>query len=506
MSERGKSSAENNDVLVWSYKEKGSVKADKSFICLSAGGNIIKRNKNTSKNVSFNSIIEDIWKGKDVIREAKIKCGYSATKEEIMRALEEMSLSSLDKDQSFVAKIRNKENDVVLMKLQVSELKKELETSEREGLLSASHVKDLKEKILDLQNTREEKTVPINITDAKEETLVPINVTDACKAVDFRKELQTSQSECFRSQSLTESLKEKIIDLTLKLERAENAVKFSVVKLKEEMEKYVAYVVETKNLELENSITRREQLQIEVKDLQKQLHTKEKLITTYEEERGSLSSVTRVGLEVARNQSELILAKESEYNAMELKSEQLKKDLGVYKSECYKSGNLIGDLKKKIVDLEENLIASALTAEDSNKKTLEEQIEKTITCILEKRDADTSLVVDTSLTESIGVFNKKKESRSQKKRGSSLRGRSSKRHDRSLANNSSGISKLKKSMRGRSLTRLGKTTPNSFSGRSGSMSRLAVDTKIEQSIASTDDGREDEEDSQLRGREEKHLD
>jgi len=211
-------------------------------------------------------------------------------------------------------------------------------------------------------------------------------------------------------------------------------------------------------------------------------------------------------LEVARNQSELILAKESEYNAMELKSEQLKKDLGVYKSECYKSGNLIGDLKKKIVDLEENLIASALTAEDSNKKTLEEQIEKTITCILEKRDADTSLVVDTSLTESIGVFNKKKESRSQKKIGSSLRGRSSKRHDRSLANNSSGISKLKKSMRGRSLTRLGKTTPNSFSGRSGSMSRLAVDTKIEQSIASTDDGREDEEDSQLRGREEKHLD
>jgi len=81
---------DDDTVTVWSYKSKYSETKpeDKSFVCVTNEGTILDKRLNSSGKIdpSFTGIIEDIWKGEDVIEEAKLS-GKSITKESVIQVL-----------------------------------------------------------------------------------------------------------------------------------------------------------------------------------------------------------------------------------------------------------------------------------------------------------------------------------------------------------------------------------------------------------------------------------
>jgi len=81
---------DDDTVTVWSYKSKYSETKpeDKSFVCVTDEGTILDKRKNSSGKIdpSFTGIIEDIWKGEDVIEEAKLS-GKNITKESVIQVL-----------------------------------------------------------------------------------------------------------------------------------------------------------------------------------------------------------------------------------------------------------------------------------------------------------------------------------------------------------------------------------------------------------------------------------
>jgi len=90
---------DDDTVTVWSYKSKYSETKpeDKSFVCVTNEGTILDKKKNSSGKIdpSFTGIIEDIWKGEDVIEEATLS-GKSITQESVIQVLKNGEEKNMD--------------------------------------------------------------------------------------------------------------------------------------------------------------------------------------------------------------------------------------------------------------------------------------------------------------------------------------------------------------------------------------------------------------------------
>uniref|UniRef100_A0A6U5M4F1 Uncharacterized protein n=1 Tax=Corethron hystrix TaxID=216773 RepID=A0A6U5M4F1_9STRA len=100
---------ENETITVWSYKAKYKTAAvrnsddeksiEQSFICVKPDGEIVKSSKYSNTDQSFTGVIEDIWKGEQVVKETKIEDG-DVTKEAVLKALHEKQ-DGTESDESY---------------------------------------------------------------------------------------------------------------------------------------------------------------------------------------------------------------------------------------------------------------------------------------------------------------------------------------------------------------------------------------------------------------------
>jgi len=318
--------------------------------------------------------------------------------------------------------IQEKDKATVYTKIKISELEKKLEASEKTCSQAHIEIKSLKEKIIDLENTvannSDSSMKDLKVTEELE-TLrreylqsenslkfleedkailekklklaqeVVISTTSKFEAemeckIDEQnfllkdaerkykaneEELGNLREEYLQSENSAKSLKKEKENLEKNLKLAKESLISTTCKLEKEMESKIEEVMNNKNFLLKESESKFEDLKSEFDKLLKAQHDREKVLKSYEEERSTMTNVTKIGLEVARKQAKIINERDIIISVMKSEAEELKKFMDASKSDCFRSENIVRDLKSKITELKKKY-------ENSEIKTKITELEK----------------------------------------------------------------------------------------------------------------------------------
>jgi len=384
---------------------------------ITADGITTKSNQGvfTSKHIETENSVE-ILKKKAANLEERLKSTEAIVTSAVVKlgkdAYNEISNASL---------IQEKDQAMVYTKMKISGLEKEIEASEKNYSQAHIEIKSLKEKIIDLENTvaknsdssmkylkpkeeletlrrkylqsensakfleKEEAILETNLKLAQEVVISTTSkfeaemeskideqnflLKDAERKYKANEELGTLREEYLQSENSARFLKKEKESLEKSLKLAKESLISTTSKLEKEMESKIEEVLNNKNFLLKESESKFEDLKSEFDKLLKAQHEREKVLKAHEEERSTMTNVTKIGLEVARKQARIINERDIIISLMKSEAEELKKFMEASKSDCFRSENIVRDLKSKITELKKKY-------ENSEIKTKITELEK----------------------------------------------------------------------------------------------------------------------------------
>jgi len=237
-------------------------------------------------------------------------------------ALEEKVVKLADNIKTLQQVVKDAESRAKLSEEKVADLTVELATTEKQkeaAIASVSslqaHVEsekkssetEIKEKVDEIKELEKDSKTQLEALKKKGEASV---TALELKITGLKEELKNSQEECTKSNNLCEELKKKVIDFEKKVKIETDARKNAeivgaeiIAKLETDTAKELADLSALKKKELNESAVSFKNLE-ELYNKQTQLLTeKEDVIATYEDERGSLPKIVKLGLSVAGEQT-----------------------------------------------------------------------------------------------------------------------------------------------------------------------------------------------------------
>eukprot|EP00588_Corethron_pennatum_P028900 CAMPEP_0194313682 /NCGR_PEP_ID=MMETSP0171-20130528/10544_1 /TAXON_ID=218684 /ORGANISM="Corethron pennatum, Strain L29A3" /LENGTH=549 /DNA_ID=CAMNT_0039068745 /DNA_START=198 /DNA_END=1844 /DNA_ORIENTATION=+ len=423
-------------VTAWSYnpryKKSSALSSndellEKSFICFGPDGKIITRNeKDITKNTeSFTEIIDDIWKGKNVIHAVKLDGGYSARKEEVLIALREVEkkentfariefeLSQLlqqDKEHVLTTEQecsrgewpftknsvqindtdsislkanfentetfnfqgilgQNEQNSASLLKekeskdFKISEMRREFAAAQLESCRAGSRAKTLIEKVLAGIHAKRDLGQTVGLGDSIASVL---NLRPNQDLQDLRCEYSSSAERYLEPDEESQG------------SRCESSRLETSTMVKDDVKLETESKISRGNI---NSETRKQKMKNDqliaqiIKEKENAVALAELKIFEMEKEqviKEKKNDVASAELKISQMKKEQIIKeKENAVASEELKISEMKKELDALKGDCFQTSNHVKDLKETITKLENQLAENSIALKSNSESELE---------------------------------------------------------------------------------------------------------------------------------------